>query len=274
MNGGAMDKAVILTRGLGTRMREAAADEQLTRAQAEAADKGVKALIPIERPFLDYVLTALADTHYRRVCLVIGPEHDELRDYYGRGVQPRRLALSFAVQAEPLGTADAVVAAEAFAAGDPFVVINSDNYYPVSALRSLHELGGPGLVAFERRGLLADSNIAPERIGNYALVEADGDGCLRRIIEKPDAPTLAAAPEPVCLSLNCWRFDASIFDACRAIPPSPRGELEIPDAVQYAVDELGVPFGVVTCGEAVLDLTGRADIPAVTERLAGMEVSL
>ena len=112
-----MDKAVIMARGLGTRMRQQDPDAWLNPQQAEVAATGIKALIPIERPFLDYVLSALADAGYRRICLVVGPEHQELRRYYGEMLRYQRLELGFAIQVKPLGTADAVAAAEPFAAG-------------------------------------------------------------------------------------------------------------------------------------------------------------
>ena len=54
------DKAVILARGLGTRMRKSDADAALDAKQAAAAETGIKALIPIDRPFLDYVLHVIA----------------------------------------------------------------------------------------------------------------------------------------------------------------------------------------------------------------------
>ena len=50
---------------------------------------------------------------------------------------------------------------------------------------------------------------------------------------------VASLPEPVGVSMNCWRFDERIFAACQAIEPSSRGELEVTDAVQYAIDTLG-----------------------------------
>ena len=79
-----MDKAVILARGLGTRMRQEDPGAGLSQAQKEVARSGIKALIPLGRPFLDYVLSGLADAGYRRVCLVIGPEHEALRRYCSR----------------------------------------------------------------------------------------------------------------------------------------------------------------------------------------------
>lgn len=270
-----MDKAVILARGLGTRMREADDGAALDERQAAAAASGVKALIPLaDRPFLDYLLTTLADAGYRRICLVIGPEQDEIRDYYTRRVTRQRLSVEFAIQDQARGTADAVAAAAAFAGDDPFLAVNSDNFYPLEACQALRALAGAGLVLFERDAMLARSNISADRVSKFAVGDIDEQGCLRRIIEKPDAETLAGLPRPLWLSMNCWRFGPAIFPACRSIPLSPRGEYEIVAAVQYAIDVLGERFQVVCMQAPVLDLTSRGDIAPVAARLAGREVRL
>jgi glucose-1-phosphate thymidylyltransferase len=267
------EKAVILARGLGTRMRKADADASLTAEEAAVAATGVKAMIPIGRPFLDYVLSSLADAGYRRVCLVIGPEHTQVREYYSR-LATRLIHVDFAVQEHPLGTADAVAAAEVFADDGNVLVINSDNYYPTEAVKALRTIGGSGLAAFQADGLLAGGNIPAERIAKFALVQADAKGHLVRIIEKPDKATLEAMPKPLCLSMNCWMFGPAIFRACRAINPSPRGELEITDAVQYAIDHLGESFRVLRFNLPVLDLSSRGDVAAIKDKLAGVEVRL
>jgi len=267
-------KAVILAAGLGTRMRKADESARIESRQAEIADTGVKALIPIKRPFLDYVLHTVADAGYQHVCLVIGPDHHELRRYYGDAPQFKRLQITFAVQENPRGTADAVAAAEGFAGEDQFLVINSDNFYPLAAFRALRSLPGQGLAAFERGSMLAGSNIPAERLLKFAVVKVGRDGCLDRVIEKPDQATIDSLGSEVLLSMNCWLFTSSIFCACRSISPSPRGELEITDAVQYAIDRLGERFRVITCNSAVLDLSTRADIGPVAERLQDMVVEL
>ena len=271
----AMTKAVILARGLGTRMQEADESVALSGREAEVAASGVKAMIPIDgdRPFVDYVLTGLADAGYTRVCLVIGPAHDSVRDYYAI-LAPKRVSIDFAVQAKPLGTADGVAAAENFATGEHILVINSDNFYPPEALAALRVLDTAGLAAFQREGMLAGSNIPAERVSKFAVIEIGADGFMKRVIEKPDADTIAALPQPVCVSMNCWRLTPKIFDACRAIEPSPRGELEITDAVQYAIDHLGERFAAPIFSAPVLDLSSRDDIAAVKQALAGMEVRL
>lgn len=282
-----MDKLVVLARGLGTRMRRSENNAAVDGRQAAVADTGIKAMIPIDvgngnasgthssaRPFLDYVVSTAADAGFRRVCLVIGPEQEAIRTYYCGEASPKRLFFDFALQPEAKGTADAVAAAEAFAGNDPFVVINSDNYYPIEALRALRDQSGCAVALFERDAMLAGSNVPAERIQRFAVAKIDAQGRLQQILEKPDEATVAALPKPLWVSMNCWRFGPSIFQACRAIKPSPRGEFELTDAVQYAVSTLGEPFQAVTIRSPVLDMTSRGDIAAVAALLAGIEVRL
>jgi len=271
---GQTDKLVVLARGLGTRMRRADRAAALDDRQAAVADTGVKALIPVGRPFLDYVLSAAGDAGFRRACLVVGPEHREVRDYYTREARPRHLGIEFAVQLKPKGTADAVLAAEAFAGDDEFAVVNSDNYYPADALRELRAATGSAVALFEHDCMVREGDVPPERLRQFAVGRIDAEGFLADIIEKPDEATLGALPRPLWLSMNCWRFTPAIFAAARAIGPSPRGEYEIPDAVRFAMSELRERFRVLRVRAAVLDLSTRQDVSAVAARLAGMGVEL
>ncbi len=268
-----MDKAVILAGGLGTRMRKQDEDAALTAAQAQVAGTGNKAMIPIDRPFLDYVITVLADAGYQRVCLVIAPGHDNVRAYYDVQAPPKRLTIEYAVQPKPLGTANAVAAAEAFVGDDHFLMINSDNHYPLDAVTALRELNGPGLAGFERNALIKGSNIPADRVLKFAAADLDDQGCLRRVIEKPTEAQIAELGNEVYLSMNCWRFTPNIFDACRKITPSPRDEYEVTDAAQYCIDHLGETFHVIKSDSPVLDLSSRQDVAPVTELLGGQEVS-
>src|SRR3954466_9361850 len=266
-------KAVVLARGLGTRMRAPDAAVGLSAAQAAAASSGMKAMIEIDRPFLDYVLSALADAGFTDVCLVIGPEHTAMREHYARSA-PSRVRVQFAIQAKPLGTADAVLAAAEFIGNDAFVVLNSDNYYPIDVLRTLREQHEPALPAFDRDVLVRDGNIPAERIARYALLDVDAEGYLRRIVEKPDEATARALGAGAAVSMNLWLLTPAVLEACRRVTPSPRGELELPNAVQLAIDEFGVRVRAIPVRAAVLDLSQRGDIPAVAERLRGTPVRL
>ena len=187
-------RAVILARGLGTRMRKADDTAALDAAQSAAADSGVKGMIPIGRPFMDYLISALADAGFAEVCLVIGPDHAMVRDYYEREVVTSRVRVAFAIQQLPLGTADAVLAVESFAEGEPFVVINSDNYYPVEALAELHRRAAPALVAFARDALVSMGNVPPDRVARFGALEIDAGGFLQRIIATPEPPASGGPP--------------------------------------------------------------------------------
>jgi dTDP-glucose pyrophosphorylase len=263
-------KAVILARGLGTRMRKADDAAILDATQAAAADLGVKGMIPVGRPFMDFLVSALADAGFTDVCLVIGPEHRSVRDHYADSTL-RRVRIHFAVQPEPLGTADAVLAAEEFAAGDSFAVINSDNYYPVDALVHLHRRAAPVVIGFDRDALVTLGNVPADRVARFGALEVAADGTLRRILATPAA---SMARGPIYASLNCWSFTSDIFRACREVPRSVRGEFELPQAVQLAIERLGMRMEVVRMRAAALDMSSRADVASVAERLADVRVAL
>jgi glucose-1-phosphate thymidylyltransferase len=250
-------------------MRKEDRSASLDRQQAHIADAGVKAMIPIGRPFLDYVLSGLADAGYSEVCLIIGPEHGIIRDYY-RDHAPRRVQIAFAVQEYPLGTADAVSAAKDFVGQEHFLVINSDNYYPVETLRGLRELGESGIALFDRDRLVAGSNIPEDRVLKFAVAKVNAEDCLERIYEKPLPETIQALGSPVYVSMNSWMFSPVIFRACQSVHPSARGELELTDAVQYAIDVLKERFRVLTYQSPVLDMSSRSDIAAIADRLRGV----
>ena len=262
--------AVIMAGGLGSRMRRRDETATLEASQVAAADAGVKGMIPIKRPFLDYVLSALADAGIADVLLVIGPSHDAVRQYFTVEAPPHRVRLRFAVQPAPIGTANAVsVAADAL--GDaPFLVLNADNYYPVDAIRALAADDSAGVVAFDRDALVRDGNIDAERVRAFAVLDVGEDGRLRGIIEKPgDAVDLTSASAQ-WVGMNLWAVTPAIVDACRRVPRSSRGEFELPEAVGLALRE-GVPVRAVQLSAPVLDLSRRTDIARVVERLSSVD---
>jgi glucose-1-phosphate thymidylyltransferase len=233
----------------------------------------LKAAFPLHgRLFLDYVLSSLADAGFTDVLLVVRPDDDVLRVRYS-SLPLSRLRISFAVQDQPRGTAHAVMMSESLIGGRPFVVLNADNYYPISGLAQLCNAGEPATLAFSRHGLLANGQLEPDRLARYAVLERDADGYLTDVIEKPDDPNVVAR-DNVAISMNVWRFDERIFDACRGLSPSPRGELELPNAVRRGIRELDLRIRAIPIDAGVLDLSQRADVPFVTEQLAGAEVRL
>lgn len=270
---GTVRKCVILARGLGTRMRSGDSEAQLDSAQSAAASAGLKAMIPVGRPFLDYVLSALADAGFRQVCLVVGPEHSVVREYYSLANRPTRLEMTFSEQSEARGTADALLAGEAFAGFDEFAVLNGDNFYPIEALQELQDLGQPGAVLFKASTLVSQSNIPDERLRAFAYCLVDQNGFLADIVEKPEAATALNFDGEKLVSMNCWRFGPDIFRFCREVPLSQRGENELPGAAKLAIEH-GTKLKVAISRSGVLDLSRRSDIAAVAERLRNVKVEV
>ncbi|MGA4508784.1 nucleotidyltransferase family protein [Propionibacteriaceae bacterium G1746] len=265
-------RAIIMSRGLGTRMRAHADGVDLDTDQQAAADAGVKSMISVGRPFLDHVINDLAEAGYDEVCLVIGPEHQLIRDYYDQ-LDTHRVKVRYAVQQEPLGTANAVWAARDFADGDRVLVINADNHYPALAVEQLCTVPGAGTLGFDREALVAQSNISAERIKAFAVITRDESDQLTGIVEKPDEQTLAALGPHALVSMNCWLLTPTIVEACGQVEPSARGERELVDAVRNSV-AAGEPVQVIPVKAGVLDLSSRLDIGTVTAMLAGVEPNL
>ena len=262
--------AVIMAGGLGSRMRRRDETATLEASQVAAADAGVKGMIPIKRPFLDYVLSALADAGITDVLLVIGPSHDAVRQYFTVEAPPHRVRLRFAVQPAPIGTANAVTVAADTLGDAPFLVLNADNYYPIDAIRALAADDSAGVVAFDRDALVRDGNIDAERVRAFAVLDVGEDGWLRGIIEKPgDAVDLTSASAQ-WVGMNLWAVTPAIVEACRRVPMSARGEFELPEAVGLALRE-GVPVRAVQHSAPVLDLSRRTDIARVVERLSSVD---
>lgn len=253
-------KAVILARGLGKRMREENQAANLDEKQAEIATQGIKTLMPIvgEKTLLDFIFESLSEAGFDEFCLVIGNEHQAIRDFCAK----LNYNISFAIQEKPLGTANAVLAAEGFAEGENFLVVNSDNLYPVYSLQMLRKLTSGGLIAFDKQSLIEKSNISEDKINKFAVLRFDENDCLVKIIEKPEQ----TAPNAF-ISMNAWLFSSKIFEACRNIKLSERNEYEIADAVNYAIENLGEKFKAVYSTEGVLDLSSRADVEVIRRQL-------
>ncbi|MCU0649325.1 MAG: sugar phosphate nucleotidyltransferase [Gemmatimonadaceae bacterium] len=268
--------AVVLARGLGTRMRRAEGSDVLSAEQARAAAGGAKALMPIadasgrERPFLDWILSGLADAGISNVVLVVAPDHTGLRTYYDGLGRPARVTLSYAVQEEPLGTANAALAVERVVP-ERFLVMNGDNLYPRSALEALVHATGTACIAFDGATLVREGNIPADRLRAFARLDVGADGFLTGITEKPDDVDVTRLDWPV--SMNVWAFTHEVFAACRRVPRSTRGEYELPQAVDLAVRNGTLAVRAIPVSAPVLDLSGRGDVASVAARLRAMAVT-
>jgi glucose-1-phosphate thymidylyltransferase len=202
----------------------------------------------------------------------VRPDDSLIRDWYRTVIRPARLRITFADQDAPRGTADALLAAADFAGDSVVLMLNGDNHYPAHIVRELAAAHAAALPGFDAQSLVELGGIQADRLRAYAILRVNEAGDLVDIVEKPDEATFRAAGPHALISMNIWSFPPAIFEACRAVTPSPRGELELADAVRYAIRDLGVHFAVRPYTAAVLDLSNRRDIAAVTERLRDRSV--
>ncbi len=203
-------KGLILSGGAGTRLRP------ITHTSA-------KQLVPVaNKPVLFYGIEALVEAGVTEIGIVIAPETgDEIRTAVGDG-SALGANVTYVPQSEPLGLAHAVLTAEEFVGDDPFVMYLGDNL-----LRD----GITGLVEAFRRNepdalILLTQVLDPQ---HYGVAELDGERIVR-LVEKPSDP-----PSDLAL-VGVYMFTSEVFDAARAIEPSPRGELEITDTIQHLID--------------------------------------
>jgi glucose-1-phosphate thymidylyltransferase len=202
-------RGLILAGGRGTRLRP------ITYTSA-------KQLVPVaNKPILFYGLEALAASGLQEVGIVVGDTHEEIRAAVGDGAR-WGVQVTYIPQTAPLGLAHAVLTAEPFLRGRPFVMYLGDNL--------IREPLAPLVARFQAEAPAAQILLAkvpnPQDFGVAVL---DGARVVR-LVEKPSEP-----PSDLAL-VGIYMFDDHVFDAARAIRPSGRGELEITDAIQYLID--------------------------------------
>jgi bifunctional UDP-N-acetylglucosamine pyrophosphorylase/glucosamine-1-phosphate N-acetyltransferase len=200
-------QAVVLAAGEGTRIRPLSASLP-------------KPMLPVaDRPLAAHAAEAAVDAGADELILVVGYEADAVRDYFGEEYDG--VPVTYAVQQEQAGTADAVRAASEYLDGD-FAVLNGDNLYEPEAVADLFD-GGPSVGA-----------VRVEDPTNYGVLSTGGESeVVTDIVEKPENPPSNLA------NAGGYAFPAEAREWL-AVPESERGEHEITDVVARVIDEYEV----------------------------------
>ncbi|NEZ03381.1 glucose-1-phosphate thymidylyltransferase RfbA [Wenzhouxiangella sp. XN201] len=198
-------KGIILAGGSGTRLYP------LTQVIS-------KQLLPVyDKPMVYYPLSTMMQAGIREILMITTPHEQALfKRLLGDGSQ-WGIELSYAVQDEPRGLADAFIIGRDFVDGHPSCLILGDNIFHGGGLRELlrraHER--------ERGATVFGYWVSdPER---YGVAEIDAAGRVLSLEEKPERPKSNYAVT------GLYFYDERACDFAAGLEPSERGELEITD---------------------------------------------
>lgn len=169
-----------------------------------------KVLLPLAgRPLMDHLLASAKRAGFRRLTVIVHAGQEQIRARYAAGFDG--LPVSFVDQGPPQGTGHAVSCLGGQVDED-FVLASGDSYLSPTDLSVLRSAPG---------NAVAGKHVSDARA--YGLLALEG-GYVKGILEK-------AASGGGHVNAGAYRLHADIIDRCRRLKPSPRGELELTDAI-------------------------------------------
>ena len=248
-------KGIILAGGSGTRLYP------LTKAIS-------KQMMPVyDKPMIYYPLSILMLAGIREILIISTPRDLPMfENLFGTGEQ-LGLKLSYAIQTEPRGLADAFLVGETFIGTDSVALILGDNiFYGQSFSKTLREAA-----AREKGATIFGYYVRDPR--EYGVVEFDEKGMALTIEEKPEKPRSNYAVP------GLYFYDNDVVEIAKNVKPSARGEIEI-TSVNNAylkrgdlhVETLGRGFAWLDTGNHDM-LLDAADFVAAVQKRQGMYIS-
>jgi glucose-1-phosphate thymidylyltransferase len=206
-----------------------------------------KQLMPVyDKPMIYFPLTTLMLAGIREILVITTPQDQPLfRGLLDDGTQ-WGLRLSYAVQPEPGGLAQAVLIARDFIDGQPAALVLGDNIFYGHGFPELLQAA-----ASRERG----ATIFGYRVKNpeaYGVAEFDASGRVIGLEEKP------AQPKSNYAVTGLYFYDADVVDLASSLRPSARGELEITDLNRLYLERGVLHLEKLGRGIAWLD-TGHPD---------------
>jgi glucose-1-phosphate thymidylyltransferase len=218
-----------------------------------------------DKPMIYYPLSILMLAKIKEILIITTPEDNpQFKNLLGDGSQIC-CQISYAVQHEPNGLAQAFVIGESFIGSDDVALILGDNIFYGTGIQSLLTscTNPSGGIVFAYQ---VDD---PER---YGVVEFDKNNIAISIEEKPSHPRSEYAVP------GLYFYDNTVVEVAKKLKPSKRGEYEITDVNKYYLETGKLSVKVFGRGTAWLDtgtfesLHDASEFIRVIEKRQGMKV--